>query len=70
MKKYIKCSMQTVIYLDGKKSTQKKAKELVGEDRFKRMLKEAKENFKKDPYEENSWYIGTSEARMLTIEFC
>ena len=37
--------MKTTFYLDGKKTTRKAVKELVGEERLKRMLKEAKETF-------------------------
>ncbi len=62
--------MKTMVYLDGKKTTQKHAKELVGEERFKNMLKEAKKNFKEDPFEQNSWFINKSEASFLEIEFC
>lgn len=39
--------MRTNFYLDGKKTTRKAVKELVGEERLKEMIKEAKETFLK-----------------------
>ncbi len=60
--------MKTIFYLNGKKTTRKAVKELVGEERLKKMLAEAKETFKEDPGIQNSWYIGG--GQMLTIEFC
>lgn len=59
--------MTTRFYLNGKKATRKAVKELVGEERLKRMLKEAKETFMEDPLVENDFYIGFQQ--MLTIEF-
>ena len=58
--------MKTIFYLDGKKTTRKAVKELVGEERLKRMLKEAKETFREDPLVENDFFLG---RQMLTIEF-
>ena len=46
------------LYLNGKKISQKEVKEMLGEERFKRMLKEAKEAFKEDPFEEISFFVG------------
>ena len=60
--------MTTKLYLDGKKTTRKAVKELIGEERLKKMLKQARETFIEDPGTQNSWYIGGN--RMLTIEFC
>lgn len=59
--------MKTKFYLDGKKATRKAVKELVGEERLKRMLKEAKETFRDDPLVQNDFFLG---KQMLTIEFC
>ena len=51
--------MKTTFYLDGKKTTRKAVKELVGEERLKRMLKEAKETFLEDPMVQNDFFIGS-----------
>jgi len=59
--------MKTRFYLDGKKTTRKAVKELVGEERLKRMLNEAKETFMEDPSIQNDFFLG---HQMLTIEFC
>lgn len=59
--------MKTKFYLNGKKAAQKAVKELIGEERLKKMLAEAKVTFMEDPGIQNSWYIG---GQMLTIEFC
>ena len=56
--------MKTKFYLDGKKTTRKAVKELVGEERLKRMLKEAKETFFEDPKVQNDFFHG---KQMLTI---
>ena len=58
--------MKTKFYLDGKKTTRKAVKELVGEERMKEMLAEAKETFLEDPLIANDFFIGNG---MLTIEF-
>mgnify|MGYP007070268209 CR=1 FL=1 len=58
--------MTTKFYLDGKKTTRKAVKELVGEERLKRMLTEAKEVFMEDPLIQNDFFLG---RQMLTIEF-
>lgn len=54
------------LYLDGKKITQKEVKEMLGEERYKRMLKNAKEAFKEDPFEEISFFVGKG---ILVFEF-
>ncbi len=59
--------MKTNFYLDGAKTTRKAMKELVGEERLKRMIADAKETFFKDPLIENSFFLGSK--GMLTIEF-
>ena len=58
--------MRTNFYLNGKKITRKAVKELVGEERLKEMLAEAKETFLEDPLTQNDLFIGNG---MLTIEF-
>lgn len=58
--------MRTNFYLNGKKTT-KAVKELVGEERLKEMIKEAKETFFDDPNIQNSYFLGRQ--GMLTIEF-
>ena len=58
--------MAAKFYLNGKKTTKKAVKELLGEERLKRMLAEAKETFMEDPLIQNSFFIGNG---MLTIEF-
>jgi len=60
--------MKTRFYLDGKKTTRKAVKELVGEDRLRRMTEEAKETFFEDPLVQNDFFLGRD--GMLTIEFC
>lgn len=54
------------LYLNGKKISQKAAKEMLGEERYKRMLKEAKEAFREDPFEKISFFVGKG---MLNFEF-
>lgn len=54
------------LYLNGKKITQKEVKEKLGEECYKRMLKEAKESFRKDPLEEISFFVGKG---ILVFEF-
>ena len=60
--------MRTRFYLNGKKTTRKAVRELVGEDRLKRMLAEAREDFLEDPCTQNDFFLGRH--GMLTIEFC
>ena len=59
-------TMTTKFYLDGKKITRKAVKELIGEERLKRILEEAKETFLEDPLVQNDFFIGSG---MLTVEF-
>ena len=59
--------MKTIFYLDGKKTTRKAVKELVGEDRLSRMLREARETSMEEPEIQNDNFLG---RQMLTIEFC
>ena len=58
--------MKTIFYLDGKKTTRKAVKELLGEERLKRILEEAKKTYLEDPLVQNDFFIGSG---MLTIEF-
>lgn len=60
--------MKTRFYLNGKKTTRKAVRELVGEDRLKRMLAEAREDFLEDPCTQNDFFLGCH--GMLTIAFC
>lgn len=50
--------MRTRIYLNGKRITKKKARELFGNEKVERRIEEAKESFMNDPYEEISWMDG------------
>lgn len=54
------------LYLNGKKITQKAVKEMLGEERFKKMLKDSKELFKEDPLIEISFFVGKG---ILVFEF-
>ena len=58
--------MKTTFYLDGKKTTRKAVKELLGEERLKRILEDAKKTYLEDPLVQNDFFIGSG---MLTIEF-
>ena len=58
--------MKTTFYLDGKKTTRKAVKELLGEERLKRIIEEAKKTYLEDPLVQNDFFIGSG---MLTIEF-
>ena len=58
--------MKTTFFLDGKKATRKAVKELLGEERLKRILEEAKKTYLEDPLVQNDFFIGNG---MLTIEF-
>ena len=59
--------MKTIYYLNGRKTTRKAMKELLGEERLKRMTAEATAGFTADPLEEQSFFLG--KAGTLTIEF-
>lgn len=50
--------MRARIYLNGKRITKKKARELFGNERLEKRIQEAKESFMNDPYEEISWMDG------------
>ena len=56
-------NMKTIIKLNGKKISKKKAVELFGKEKVENRIKEAKESFMNDPYEINSWMDG------MEIEF-
>lgn len=60
--------MKTEFYLNGKKTTQKSVKELLGEKRYEKILRDAKETWEEDPLIANDFYIGG--GKMLTVEFC
>jgi uncharacterized short protein YbdD (DUF466 family) len=59
--------MKTVFYINGKKVTRKAVTEMVGTEDVKRYVKESKKRFMNDPYEQQSWFLGSN--GMLTIEF-
>lgn len=59
--------MKTIYYIEGKKTTKKALTEKLGAERLKRMTEEAKEGFRCDPLEKQSFYLGRD--GMLTIEF-
>lgn len=59
--------MKTIYYLNGRKTTGKAMKELLGKERLKRMTAEATEGFKADPLEGQSFFLGRMGT--LTIEF-
>ena len=50
--------MRARIYLNGKRITKKKARELFGKEKVERRIEEAKESFMNDPYGINSWLDG------------
>ena len=50
--------MRARIYLNGKRITKKKARELFGNEKVEKRIKEAEENFINDQYEEISWIDG------------
>lgn len=58
--------MKTTFYLNGKKITRKALTELIGAERLKRYIEEAKDAFFEDPLTQNSFWLGKD---MLTIEF-
>ena len=57
---------KTTFYLNGKKTSLKSLADLLGEDRIRKYIEEARETFFEDPLTENSFWIGNG---MLTIEF-
>jgi hypothetical protein len=61
-------NMKTVFYIDGRKTTRKAVRELVGEERLKQMLAEAKEDFLEDPCIATDYHLGR--YGMLSIRFC
>ena len=50
--------MKTIFYLNGKKTTRKALTEMLGADRLKRYIEEAKETFFEDPLTQNSFWLG------------
>lgn len=59
--------MRTIFYLNEKKISKRKLEDMLGKERLKRMLDEAKETFREDPLIQNSFFLGSND--MLTIEF-
>ena len=60
--------MKTKFYIDGRKTTRKAVRELVGEERLKQMLAEAKEDFLEDSCIATDYHLGC--YGMLSIRFC
>ncbi len=58
--------MKTNFYFNGKKTTRKSVKEMLGEERFNKILKDAKETYREDPLIQNDFFTGSG---MLTVEF-
>ena len=50
--------MRARIYLNGKRITKKKARELFGNEKVEKRIQEAEESFINDQYEEISWTDG------------
>lgn len=50
--------MKVTIKVNGKKISQKKAKEIYGEERMKNRIAEAKEEYMIDPMTLNTWMDG------------
>lgn len=59
--------MRTIFYLNEKKISKRKLEDMLGKERMKRMLDEAKETFREDPLIQNSFFLGSNGT--LTIEF-
>ena len=59
--------MKTTFYLNGKKTSRKALTEMLGANRLKRYIEEAKETFLEDPLTQNSFWLGGKDT--LTIEF-
>lgn len=58
--------MKTTLYLDGKRVSRKKVVLLIGEERVKRILKNAEEAFIEDPLIQNDFFLGA--YGMLTVK--
>ena len=59
--------MKTTFYLNVKKTTRKSITNLIGAERMKKYIEDARETFFEDPLTQNSFWIGGRD--MLTIEF-
>ena len=59
--------MKLKFTVNGKKTSRKAVKELIGEERLNNMIKESKETMKEDPLIENDYWLGTG-IGMLTIQ--
>jgi hypothetical protein len=49
--------MKTTLFLNGKKTTQKAMRELIGEARLERCIDSAKQAFREDPLEQNDFMV-------------
>ena len=59
--------MKMKFSIDGKKTTRKAVKAIIGEERLNEMIRISKETMKEDPLIENDFWLGTGTG-MLTIE--
>ena len=59
--------MKTKLYLNGKKTTKKEVNEIIGEEKLKKIIKESKEAFIRDPSEQNSYFL--TGYGMFTVKF-
>lgn len=59
--------MKTKFYINGKKTTRKAVKEIIGAERLEEMIRDAKETYREDPLIQNDFFLGSK--GMLTIEF-
>lgn len=58
--------MRATLYLNGKKTTRKAIIEKIGKESLDKFIRDSKEAFLDDPYEQQSWWIGCG---MLSVEF-
>ena len=49
--------MKTSLFFNGKKTTQKAMRELIGEARLERYIDSAKQAFREDPLEQNDFMV-------------
>ena len=61
--------MKIKFYLNGKKTTRKAIKDLIGEERLNRYIEESKEAYRNDPYEQNSYFLGSNGCLTIELEF-
>ena len=59
--------MKAVLYMNGKKTTRRAIRKLVGEERLKNMLARAKDGIQHDPNEEQHFLLSGNGT--LAVEF-